>query len=117
MTRPRVILGPSGAYWVRAGTRCSLPLLAKPWAADLLVATLAYFRLCLGFDDSLLRREAYHIGIIAVSAPIGHSWMSLQKGLQESEDLITRLGVLFSPVPPLFVFFIRHLRPVPVLDL
>ena len=49
MTRPRVILGPSGAYRVRARTRDGLPVLATPWAADLLVATVAYFRQCLGF--------------------------------------------------------------------
>ena len=49
MTKPRVILGPSGAYWVRAETRSSLPLFATPWAADFLVATLAYFRGALGF--------------------------------------------------------------------
>jgi hypothetical protein len=34
---------------VSARTRSSFPVLATPWAADLLVATVAYFRLCLGF--------------------------------------------------------------------
>ncbi len=49
MTRPRVILGPSGAYWVRAETRDQMALLGAPWKADLLVATLAYFRHALMF--------------------------------------------------------------------
>ena len=49
MTRPRVILGPSGAYWVRAETRDRMALLGAPWKADLLVATLAYFRHALRF--------------------------------------------------------------------
>jgi hypothetical protein len=49
LTRRRVILGPSGAYWVRAGTRSRLPVLAAPWAAELLVATVAYFRAALAF--------------------------------------------------------------------
>ena len=49
MTRPRVILGPSGAYLVRAVTRRKEPLLAPAWAAELLVATVAYFRHALAF--------------------------------------------------------------------
>ena len=49
MTRPRVILGPSGAYLVRAATRGREPLLAPAWAAELLVATTAYFRHALAF--------------------------------------------------------------------
>ncbi|MHC4250000.1 MAG: transposase [Planctomycetota bacterium] len=49
MTKPRVILGPSGAYRVRAETISGLPVLATPWTADLLVATVAYFRQALGF--------------------------------------------------------------------
>ncbi len=49
MTRPRVILGPSGAYLVRAATRGKEPLLAPAWAARLLVATTAYFRHALAF--------------------------------------------------------------------
>ena len=49
MTRPRVILGPSGAYFVRAVTRRREPFLAPEWAAELLVATVAYFRHALGF--------------------------------------------------------------------
>ncbi len=49
MTRPRVILGPSGAYWVRAETCDRMTLLGAPWKADLLVATLAYFRHALMF--------------------------------------------------------------------
>lgn len=49
MTRPRVILGPSGAYLVRAETKGGKPLLAAPWAAEFLVTTLAYFRQALSF--------------------------------------------------------------------
>ncbi len=49
MTRPRVILGPSGAYHVIAETREGVSILACDWAADLLAATLAYFRQALSF--------------------------------------------------------------------
>jgi hypothetical protein len=49
MTRPRVILGPSGAYLVRAETKGGRPILASPSAAELLVTTLAYFRQALSF--------------------------------------------------------------------
>jgi hypothetical protein len=49
MTRPRIVLGPNGAYWVGADTARGLPVFRTPWAAELLVATLAYFRQALDF--------------------------------------------------------------------
>ena len=49
MTRARVILGPSGAYLVRAVTKDGQPILGAAWAAELLVATTMYFRHALAF--------------------------------------------------------------------
>jgi hypothetical protein len=54
MTRPRVILGPSGAYFVRAVTKDRRPILGSTagmasWPAELLVATTLYFRHALAF--------------------------------------------------------------------
>ena len=49
MTRPRIVLGPNGAYWVTADAARGLPVFQAPWAADLLIVTLAYFRQALGF--------------------------------------------------------------------
>lgn len=49
MTTLRVILGPGAACRVCARTLSGAPALSTPWAADLLVATLTYFRQALGF--------------------------------------------------------------------
>jgi hypothetical protein len=49
VTRPRIILGPSGAYWVKAETHKGRPFLGARWSAELLVTTFAYFHRALGF--------------------------------------------------------------------
>jgi len=49
MTRPRIVLGPNGAYWVTADAARGMPVFQAPWAAELLIVTLAYFRQALGF--------------------------------------------------------------------
>jgi hypothetical protein len=49
MTRPRIVLGPNGAYWVTADAARGMPLFRAPWAAELLIVTLSYFRQALNF--------------------------------------------------------------------